>query len=104
MKEVYQIYVTNAWGSNSSRENLGIFSSIENALKHLVKDIEMVESIADNNTRVFIDLSTIDKVDSEAQVFDSDNDVYMEMIVQLLPKKTIKELSKKFEKIERLSK
>lgn len=37
-RELFQMYDTDVWGTCSSRLNIGIYSSVQNALYSLVKD------------------------------------------------------------------
>jgi hypothetical protein len=89
--EVYQLYETDVWGSHASRTNLGVFSSVRNALYSLVKnpqteeaDTDRLISLFKKNSRLFIDKITVDEVESEEQVFDSSNDKYLDELKRII--------------------
>lgn len=89
--EVYQLYVTDEWGSHASRGNLGIFSSVRNALYSLVKNPQTEETNTDclialfrKDNRLFIDKITVDEVESEEQVFDSDLDANLDELKRII--------------------
>jgi hypothetical protein len=73
MEELFQMYDTDQWGSNSSRKNIGVFSSVAEALKSLVQnDSDRLIYIFENNNRLFIEKITLDEFDGYSVVFDSD--------------------------------
>lgn len=89
--EVYQLYETDVWGSHASRTNLGVFSSVHNALYSLVKnphievaDTDRLISLFKKNSRFFIDKITVDAVESETQVFDSDLDECLDELKKII--------------------
>jgi hypothetical protein len=89
--EVYQLYVTDEWGSHASRGNLGIFSSVRNALYSLIKNPQTEEANTDSlislfkkDSRLFIDKITVDEVGSEVQVFDSSIDSCLRILKKVI--------------------
>jgi len=89
--EVYQLYETDVWGSHASRTNLGIFSSVRNALYSLIKNPQTEEANTDSlislfkkDSRLFIDKITVDEVESEEQVFDSDLDANLDELKRII--------------------
>lgn len=89
--EVYQLYETDVWGSHASRGNLGIFSSVRNALYSLIKNPQTEEANTDSlislfkkDSRLFIDKITVDEVESEEQVFDSDLDANLDELKRII--------------------
>jgi hypothetical protein len=89
--EVYQLYETDVWGSHASRTNLGVFSSVRNALYSLVRnphteeaDTDRLISLFKKDSRLFIDKITVDETESEEQVFDSDLDDYLNELKRII--------------------
>ena len=72
--ELFQMYDTDVWGSTSSRSNIGVFSSVTEALESLCDDSDRLRYIFKGDNRLFIEKITINEVDGYSQVFDSNND------------------------------
>lgn len=78
--ELYQLYCTDAWSTNSSRDNLGVFSTVQKALQSLFVenfggeiDVERFVLIFEKNMRLFIEKISIDESEGYRQIFDSNN-------------------------------
>lgn len=80
-QELFQLYDTDIWGSHTSRTNLGVFSSVHEALYSLVRnpqtdeaDLDRLKAIFKNDNRLFVEKITLNEVEGYSQVFDSEND------------------------------
>lgn len=87
------LYDTDIWGSHSSKENLGVFSNINEALYSLVSDenFETTRSMKDRlksyfkkDGRLFIDSCEIGVFEGFAQVFDSEIDYSMNELKRII--------------------
>ena len=83
--ELYQICNTDIWGSHSSRNNLGVFSSVLLAVLSVVeKETHLINGIFRNDDRLFVEKITVDEVEGYSKVFDSeqqdDNDFLKKII------------------------
>lgn len=89
--ELYQLYDTDIWGSHASRSNIGVFSSVQNALYSLVKnpqteeaDLDRLVAIFKGDNRLFVEKITVDEVEGFEQVFDSENDECMDELKRII--------------------
>lgn len=80
-RELFQIYDTDIWGSNSSRSNIGVFSTVHKALYSLIQDpktkktdLDRLVAIFEGDNRLFVERITVDEVEGYSQVFDSELD------------------------------
>lgn len=80
-QELFQLYDTDIWGSHASRTNIGVFSTVHDALYSLVKDpkteeadLDRLIAIFEGDNRLFVERITVDEVDGYSQVFDSELD------------------------------
>lgn len=89
--ELFQLYDTDPWGSHASRTNLGVFSSVRDALYSLVKnpqteeaDTERLIAIFTEENRLFVEKITVDEVEGYEQVYDSENDEDMDELKRIV--------------------
>lgn len=89
--ELFQLYDTDIWGSHSSRDNIGVFSSVHNALYSLVKnpqtesaDLDRLVAIFRKENRLFVEKITLDEVDGYEQVFDSEMDECLDELKRII--------------------
>lgn len=82
--QLFQMYDTDVWGSHSSRTNLGIFSSGENALRSLCNDPDRLKSYFRKDGRLFIEKITVDEAEGYSQIFDTDNTNQMNLLKRIM--------------------
>lgn len=82
--ELFQLYDTDVWGSHSSRSNLGIFSSISEALKQLCSKPDRLIYIFKNENRLFVEKIDIDEFEGYSQVFDSESDDNLDLLKRII--------------------
>lgn len=89
--DLFQMYDTDIWGSHASRTNIGVFSSVQEALYSLVKnpqteepDFDRLVAIFSNDNRLFIEKITINEVEGYSQVFDSENDDSLDELKKII--------------------
>jgi hypothetical protein len=84
-KKLFQMYDTDVWGFHSSRTNLGLFTSIEKALKSLFEgDFERLLCIFKKENRLFIEQISINEKEGYSQVFDSENDSSLNKLKKII--------------------
>jgi hypothetical protein len=74
---LFQMYDTDAWGTHSSRQNLGVFTNIHEALKSLCDNPDRLISYFKKDGRLFIERIKTNQFDGYEQVFDSNFDSQM---------------------------
>jgi hypothetical protein len=89
--ELYQLYDTDNWGSHSSRTNIGVFSTVHDALYSLVKnpqteeaDLDRLIAIFEGYNRLFIERIAVDEVEGYETVFDSETDECMDKLKRII--------------------
>jgi hypothetical protein len=90
-QELFQLYDTDIWGSHASRTNLGVFSSVHEALYSLVRnpqtdeaDLDRLKAIFKNDNRLFVEKITLNEVEGYSQVFDSENDDCLDELKKII--------------------
>jgi hypothetical protein len=78
------MYDTDEWGSHSSRENLGVFESVSEALKSLCDYPDRLKSYFVNSARLFIEVVNVNEFEGYSQVFDSDLDDNLDMLKRVM--------------------
>ena len=82
--DLFQMYDTDEWGSHSSRENLGVFESVSEALKSLCDYPDRLKSYFVNSARLFIEVVNVNEFEGYSQVFDSDLDDNLDMLKRVM--------------------
>jgi len=84
MERIVQAYVTDIWGSHSSRSNLGVYSHEDLAIKTIFYEMLerdqgcLKEIFVDKATRFFIELIAVDEYEGYQSGYDSENDDHID--------------------------
>ena len=83
-QELYQMYDTDPWGSHASRGNVGVFSSINDALYSLIDDVDKLILIFKKENRLFIEAIYLNVKDGYGQIFDTDNSEDLKQLKRII--------------------
>lgn len=74
MKKVFLVYHTDIWQSCDSHRVVGIASTLNKAIALAKKDGDAVADVEKENGQIVIYEFELDKIESERQIFSTDND------------------------------